>query len=383
MEGHVLKSIDWENFPLPLIQVNPPSLELTNSILTEVYENGIFSNSGPIQRRASSLLARNVGEDFDGYLACSNTLALVACLLANNVRGRNVIISNFTFAATIHAVILAGGIPVVCDIDRQTLTLDIAKVENLIKREDLDVAVVLPTRVFGFVNDMSEIIEMCARYAIPVVVDAAATFPSDPDSWEFRAKAQYEVFSLHATKVFGIGEGGLIVGSNAAINKVRSPANFGLLPPNSLSFDDGVNAKADEFVSARAIARTMNYAEDVRKRKTFVEVYKTLFKNEKNIRILNDGPETIYSYFPVIFKTESALLKFQSFINEYILTRRYYFPTMRQGYEGNSDVVFDSNLAISELIATTTLCLPVYTECSDRAKLELASLISRGLRQLS
>ena len=370
-----MNPVSWSNFPLPLVQVNPPSLEQSSLIVETAYKNGIFSNSAALQMRASKTLAEHVGSKFCGYIASNNTMALTACLISIGVRGKHVVISNFTFPATLDAVILAGGIPVVCDVNPETLVLDTEKVMSIIKKTDFDIAVVLPTRVFGFVTDMSELISKCAASDIPVVVDAAASFPHQKNSWNFQHSALYEVFSLHATKVFGIGEGGLVIGDPQSIEKVRQTSNFGFRPDGSLKFTDGLNAKADEFTSSRALARYLEYSADVEMRRNFVQIYKEVFSKQSNVRILRDSASTIYSYFPVIFSSEENLLKFQKVISPYLMSRRYYFPTMQSGYIGDATVVFDHDLEISEQIARTILCLPVYVSCDEEVKIEIRRLI--------
>ena len=68
-----MKPIAWSNFPLPLIQVNPPSVEASVKLIDVAYSNGIFSNSAELQRLASETLSKHVNSEFSGYLASNNT----------------------------------------------------------------------------------------------------------------------------------------------------------------------------------------------------------------------------------------------------------------------------------------------------------------------
>lgn len=377
-----MQQLAWENFPLPLIQVNPPNPEIFNTIIKKAYKSGVFSNSAQLQTECSRLLSKHVNVNFDGYLASSNTSGLIACLLELNVRGRHVVLSNFTFAATFHAVVLAGGKPVLCDIDSGTLELDINQLSEILISDDFDIAAVMPTRVFGFINDHSAVVEMCDKLNIPVVTDAAASFPAQDNLWNFRFQSTYEVFSLHATKVFGIGEGGLIVGGPNDIAGVKERANFGLDRRGSLSYVDGLNAKADEFTAARALARYPEYAHDVKARQEFVNLYKRSFEGTSRVRILTDTELTIYSYFPVIFSSEDDLLAFQGVLKPYLVTRRYYFPTIQSGYKGDVALMSGKSLEISESIAKRILCLPVYIAFERNMEAKLEELIHKALRSL-
>jgi dTDP-4-amino-4,6-dideoxygalactose transaminase len=299
------------------------------------------------------------------------------------VRGRHVLISNFTFAATLDAVILAGGIPVVCDIDQESLTLDINIVATALRDGDYDIAAVVPTRVFGMVTDLSELITLCDGKNIQVVVDAAASYPSRANLWNFSRSALYEVFSLHATKVFGIGEGGLVIGNSESIDKLRQISNFGLTTDGSLKFTDGLNAKADEFTSARALARLQDYSNDVVKRHDFIKLYKNVFNSDSRVRMMHDNPETTYSYFPIIFESEELLLSFRTAISPFIMSRRYYFPTIKTGYIGNASIVFNSKLTFSESLAKRILCLPVYASYTKEVKLEIQNLLKKTMEKIN
>jgi dTDP-4-amino-4,6-dideoxygalactose transaminase len=350
-------------------------------LIKVAYSNGIFSNSAELQRLASETLSKHVCTEFSGYLASNNTMALTACLISIGVRGKHVIVSNFTFAATLDAVILAGGIPLVCDIEEESLVLDFEEVKNFLESSEFEIAAVVPTRVLGFVTDLSELVQLCDTFKVPVVVDAAACFPAQANSWNFQSQAKFEVFSLHATKVFGIGEGGLVVGHDEVITDVRSKSNFGLVNGKNV-FTDGLNAKADEFTASRALARFPMYQQDVRQRQEFVSVYQEILSTSNSIKIFQENDLTVYSYFPLIFQNEEIMLKFRETLNPFLITRRYYFPTIKSGYRGDSTVHFSKNLENSESIAPRILCLPVYFLYEQDLLLEIKSLITSAVASI-
>ncbi len=377
-----MKRLAWENFPLPLIQVNPPNRDAVNEYLNKSYEAGVFTNRGLLQKQASKELSRHVALTLEGYLASSNTAALTSCLIAVGVRNRHVLMSNFTFAATLHAIIMAGGIPVLCDVDAESCEIKVDQVKRLISEGNFDIAAIVPTRVFGFVNDYSDLVRFCKSSGIPVVIDAAATFPAKEDSWNFEENALYEVFSLHATKVFGIGEGGLIVGEELAIQRVTQTSNFGI-KENENTIEDGLNAKADEFTAARALARISEYENDVQRRRKFVEIYKNAILGCGNVRYLQDNELTIYNYFPIIFKDEDFLAKFKSKVDPYIITRKYYSPSISTGYKGNAMILKTEDLSVSESISTRILALPVYVSAEPETLHELHELVRTTLGELN
>lgn len=362
--------------------MNPPELDETNRVILTAYENGVYSNGGELQRRASMELALHVSSVYEGILVSSNTSGLVASLLAANVRNKHVVISNFTFSATMHAVILAGGIPILCDVTENSLEMDSKKLHLILSNPRYDVAAVMPTRVFGYINDQSDLIQKCQDFKIPIIIDAAAAFPPFSQCWNFKNNANAEVFSLHASKVFGIGEGGVIVGSTEFIEKIRKTTNFGVTSGSNEIFEDGLNAKADEFMAARALVRIKDYGSDVLKRQEFVNSYKTFFTSYKSIRILEDDKNTVYSYFPIIFHSENDLLRAKKLLDPFLVTRRYYYPTMKSGYKGNAVFLSEENLKVSESVAKRILCLPVYVSFTPEIKEFIFNVLSKALNGL-
>jgi dTDP-4-amino-4,6-dideoxygalactose transaminase len=89
---------------------------------------------------------------------------------------------------------------------------------------------------------------------IPVIIDAAASFDTVASLPRARARRSPIMISMHATKAFGIGEGGLILSTgDDAIHRVRQIGNFGIWgsPDGQVV---GYNGKASEYHSAVGLA---------------------------------------------------------------------------------------------------------------------------------
>jgi dTDP-4-amino-4,6-dideoxygalactose transaminase len=122
---------------------------------------------------------------------------------------------------------------------------------------------------------------------------------------------------------------------------------------------------------------------DAEKRRFFISRYKKIFCRSNHIKMLDDGSETIYSYFPVIFDKEANLIRFMEIVNPFIRTRRYYFPSLSQGYIGDSKIERPVSLKISESVSSRILCLPVYVSYSNEVEIKLIELLSSAERSLN
>ncbi len=156
----------------------------------------------------------------------NGTVALQAALHAAGVGpGDEVLVPDFTFAATANAVIAVGAVPVFVDIDEHFhLDLDdaAAKVTSA-------TSAILPVHLYGLMVDMAAVEAFASRHGLAVVEDAAQAHLA----WRAGRPAGgtgIGAFSLYATKNMTTGEGGLVTTSDAEVaDRLRRFRNHGML----------------------------------------------------------------------------------------------------------------------------------------------------------
>jgi dTDP-4-amino-4,6-dideoxygalactose transaminase len=345
----------------PIIRPNIPHYDEWIKHLDKVYESGIFTNGGELARKVEQITSERFSSNCSTYLCSSNTNGLIATLISFNVRNQLVAVSNFTFPATMQAIILAGGIPVVIDVEDTTWEISHSNLENALGQFP-NIHTLVFTRVFGFNRKNSKLLDYCQKKSINIVMDSAAAFPAGKNI--FKVEQQVEVYSFHATKPFGVGEGGLVVADNERISKIRKISNFGF-EANREKFSDGLNAKADEFMAARVLARLENYQESVTKRNLFASKLKSIFDTYTDIQTPSETGECSWSFYPIRFLKEDQLNKFIFKIENTIGFRKYYWPTIKEGYVGNANIFFADDLSVSNEISNQIICLPVYDHLEE------------------
>ncbi|MES2755132.1 MAG: DegT/DnrJ/EryC1/StrS family aminotransferase [Pseudomonadota bacterium] len=249
---------------LPLIAPNPPRVSDHLAGFARIEASGIYSNNGPELRRfEAACTARLFGQHGRSLGVANATLGLmVAIAEAAGMAGpdaprRYAIVPAMTFAATGQAAWWAGLTPLICDVDPATWCLDHAAVERLLDRFGSEIAVVVPYAAFGTPVDLDFYAGLQARHGVGVVIDAAASLGSrDEFGLGFGAAAPFAVvYSMHATKTFSVGEGGLIhSGDRALIERMRAMAGFGFEGNRSASIA-GTNAKLSEATALLAFAK--------------------------------------------------------------------------------------------------------------------------------
>jgi dTDP-4-amino-4,6-dideoxygalactose transaminase len=202
-----------------------------------VAQSRTFANYGPQVIELESRLAAMLGVRVSQVVSVAScTLGLMGAISLAEVESWE--LPAWTFAATGHAVKAAGGLMRFVDIDPDSWMFEFDQETD----RRVGKVVVLP---FGaglsscWWDDESE-----------VVIDAAASLGSLADSFPRIPLRTSVVFSLHATKVLGVGEGGFVVfGDTSRAQAFRSWANFGFSGSRE-SLSAGTNAKMSEYVAA-------------------------------------------------------------------------------------------------------------------------------------
>ncbi len=227
-----------------------PTAKAILPYLQEIDRNRWYTNFGPLVRRFEKRLAEHFAVDPARVVCVANcTLGIAIALRACDARvGGLCAVPSWTYIATPTAVRVAGLVPWFLDVDRDTWQLRPDRVLAALEGAPGQVSAVVLVSPFGNPLDVAAWDVFAAETAIPVVIDAAAGFES-----AVAGKAPVAI-SLHATKNFGIGEGGVVLaGDPRQAERFRRMSNFGLASDRRAIWV-GTNAKLSEYAAAVGLA---------------------------------------------------------------------------------------------------------------------------------
>lgn len=140
----------------------------------------------------------------------NGTDALTLALKALDLRpGDEVVTATNSFIATAEAIVLAGGRPVLVDVDPVTYCLDAQQVAMAVTSRT---RAIVPVHLYGRPADLDPIIELAQRHRIPLVEDAAQAHGA---TWHGRRVGGIGLigcFSFYPTKNLGaFGDAGIVV----------------------------------------------------------------------------------------------------------------------------------------------------------------------------
>jgi len=153
-------------------------------------------------------------QKFSEYIGCkysvalnSATAALHLALLDLNLKdGDEVIIPAFTFAATANMVIHANGIPILADIDPESLCLDPKSVEIQITKRT---KAIIPVHYAGHPADLDTLKAICNKHGLALVEDAATAVGTKYKKKMIGNSDDSICFSFHPIKNMTTGDGGM------------------------------------------------------------------------------------------------------------------------------------------------------------------------------
>ena len=196
---------------VPFVDLQPSNARIKDRVLraiAEMIDRGDFIGGRAVaefEERFAAYVGRRHAVGVSSGLD-----ALRLALLASGLKpGGGVIVPAATFAATVEAVIQAGGIPVVVDVSDDDYTLDVERTAQALRS---DVTHILPVHLYGQMADMKALSRMAAGGGLEIVEDACQAHGAQRDGLPAGGAGRAAAFSFYPAKNLGaMGDAGALV----------------------------------------------------------------------------------------------------------------------------------------------------------------------------
>ena len=348
-----------------------PPIEEYQQQLARIWKNQWLTNRGE--------LLLELEEKVKKYLSVSDVIIMtngtIPIQIALKILGKEgeIITTPFSYVATTSSIIWENCQPVFVDIHPEYLTIDETKIEAAITSKT---TAILATHVFGNPCHVEAIEAIAQKHHLKVIYDAAHCFGVTYKGQSIFDFGDVSTCSFHATKLFHTGEGGALFCKDADLfHQMYYSHNFGHNGP--LAFHGlGINGKTSELQAAMGLAVLPYMDHIIQSRKETVDFYteNLNFDKVKTIKI-RENTTWNYSYYPILFASESQLLEVQKALNTAdIFPRRYFYPSLN-----TIDFVQGQPMPISEDIASRVLCLPLYAGLTATELQQITTIINQNL----
>lgn len=361
---------------LPLVRPflrDVPGLALR---LQTILDSGQLTNGPTVAELEERVAARLGVANVVAVASCTSGLMLV--LQALGTTGR-VVMPSFTFAASAHAVVWAGGSPDFAEVDPVSCTLDPADAATLAD----GASAITATHVYGAPCQVERLQAVADQAGIPLVYDAAHALGSRRKGVPVGRFGTAEVFSLSPTKVVVAGEGGLVATADAGLAEAcRLGRDYGNAGDYDCRFP-GLNARMSELHAAVALASLDGLDRRITHRGALVARFAAATAGVDGLSLarVDAGDVSTYKDLTVIvdppaFGLSAAELA-RALGAEGIDTRRYYHPPihLQKAYAGLWPQRRD--LPATEELSSRVLTVPLWSHMTTGQIDGVASAVVR------
>ena len=344
--------------------------EEVDSRMQEVIDTSAFIK-GPQVREFEMHLSRYLGVNH--VISCANgTDALQIALMSLGLQpGDEVITADFTFIATVEVVALLGLKPVLVDVDPETFTIDIERLEKAITPRT---KAIIPVHLFGQCADMEPIMLLARKHKLYVIEDTAqatgATYTfADGTVMHAGTMGDIGTTSFFPSKNLGcFGDGGaLFTNSDQLAEKIRMVANHGMKIRYHHNII-GVNSRLDSLQAAVLDVKLKYLDSYNRARQLAASYYDEALKGIKEIMTpfrAENSSHIFHQYTLILAESvnRDAFMKHLEFKG--IPTMIYYPIPLHRQDALESAKGKDRDFPVSEMLSSRVISLPMHTELSQ------------------
>lgn len=254
----------------------------------------------------------------------------VALRLVGVKQNDEVITQALTFIATVNAIIYNGAAPVFLDVDLDTMGLSPMAVSLFLeefgelrndacynKKTNKKIAACMPMHTFGFPVHLDELMEICNKWNIPVVEDAAESIGSEYKNKATGSFGKVGVFSFNGNKIITSGGGGAIITNDIQLGakakhltttaKVSHPYEY-------IHDEIGYNFRMPNLNAALACAQMEQLDSFLENKRKLAFEYKSFF-DSSGIHFRTELPNTKANYWLMCVELENRRER-DSFLKE-------------------------------------------------------------------
>ncbi|WP_108868980.1 DegT/DnrJ/EryC1/StrS family aminotransferase [Aquimarina aquimarini] len=305
-------------------------------------------------------------------LACSNgTLGIQMVLMANNVAsGDEVILPSTAPVMCVFPIMSLGAIPIFVDTHTTNFNLDI---EDLKKKISSKTKIVMNVPMWGYANNIEEIVACCHSKNIKVVEDNSHCHATQLNKKYLGVFGDYAVFSTHERKMITTAEGGfLLVKNSNDYQKLHELRSFGesAIPNDNTPYGNsfGLNFRISGINAALGISQLAKIENKIQQRHTIAQtIVQELSLITPELKELVKAKSSRSNYYAMVLLADSKL---KDNLEQFLFKKNIISDPFRYGYAPLYDMnIFKKykkgNCHNSEFLIKSVLTLPTHEGLSD------------------
>jgi len=281
--------------------------------LKNCLDSGWVSSVGPYVDRFEKDLAEYTGVKY-AVAVVNGTAALHLCLKMLGVTaGDEVLIPALTFVATANAVSYCEAIPHFVDSEERTLGLDPHKLSHYLntiaelrgqdcfnKKTGRRIRAVVPMHTFGHPVDMEPLVELCGKFHLDLIEDAAEALGSFYKQKHTGNWGRLSILSFNGNKIVTTGGGGAILTNDEAMFRLAKhlSTQAKLQDPWSFHHDRiGYNYRMPNINAALGCAQLEQLDDFIAQKRSLAARYQEAFADEEGLEVFKEASFACSNYW--------------------------------------------------------------------------------------
>ena len=323
---------------------------------------------GSMIDRLENEFRKAVGSNY-AVAVSSGTAALHAALMAAGIGPADeVIVPSMTFVATANAVKYMGARPIFADINKDTLLIDLDDAERKITSKT---KAIIAVDFAGQPADYVKLYELKSKYGITIIADACHSLGAVYKGKAVGTLADFNCFSLHATKLITSAEGGIITTNDRdAAQKMQAFRNHGRVNGDMILL--GYNYRMSEVQAALCLNQINRIVKLVEDRKKIALHYDTKL-HAMGLKTIKQEPDRTNARHIYLIKTKHRDYLRKHLIERGINTQIHYKPVTLQSFYN-----CPGTTPIAEKVWEELMTIPLYPHLTNEQQLKVIEAIQEA-----
>jgi perosamine synthetase len=235
-----------------------------------------ISSAGPFVGEFEEKISKRLGRKH-AVATSSGTAAIELGLIGSGIKsGDKVVVPDWTFAATASAVAHIGAEIILADVTRDGFGLDPVDLEKILQADRQGpsrITAAIAVHPFGHPADMDALMDVCNRYGIAMIEDAAGAIGSSYKGKPVGGHGKVSAISFNGNKTLTTGGGGMVLTDNDDIAEVMRLHSVNSQGPNYRYKVIGYNHRMTNLAAGIGLAQLERLDEMLESKKRISDRY--------------------------------------------------------------------------------------------------------------
>lgn len=351
-----------------------------------ILEDGYLGMGREVQRFEAEIAAY-LGVPVEAVICVSSgTAGLHLAVEAVTRPGDEVLVQSLTYVASFQAISAARAVPVACEVDPATLTIDL---EDAARRVTEHTRAVMPVHYASNPGDLEAVYRFAERLGLRVIEDAAHAFGCTRQGRRIGSFGDMACFSFDGIKNITSGEGGAVVTHDAIVaERIRDARLLGVERDTTQRYAGGRSWEFDVkhqgyryhmsnlFAAIGRVQLCRLEAEFAPARVALGRRYRLRLQGMAGIRLLDSDLGAVVPHIqPILVEGRRRDHVREHLEGQGVATGIHYKPNHLLSLYGGGDI----RLPLTESIYDALLTLPLHPELSFADVDRICDLIATAL----